>query len=805
MSYRPFHFDSAIPRSDMIPLMSQPSPLPPALCIALATAMALAQPSFTPYPGTDAPHLSAVASAALGGLSAVANTRTDTIEARDADGVIAFTLSRGRLNAVAPWMNFTTDADGPTALCFSDSGRLLYIVLCATAAAPDSQPGDAILRYDTFTDALSIYLRAELGGLQLTPRPTMQHFRGRLYVGAPGRVTCYSASSTALTGSAIFNITIGNVSVTNALAIDRQASTIYVASGNALARAPIGSGSLSFSAVGTLAAPAAALAWSDHYGGPGQAGLYVAHHYASTIPPGAALVSYITPARARGTATFAAPPYVVAQPGDQVPQAMIETSNGRLLLTSPSQARYLADASDTRLSFAQWKVDEFAQVVRFAKGLISPDGEPAGWVIDADVIPAWSRFHPATPDGAAWVVLILLMNDHLYADPAAQPLVRTILNRYAGLAPDGIVPSRTADGIFRHWINPANGNAKPGWDPEFATLSTMKIVLAAARARAFYPTDSSIRIAANAIICGVRNWDNYFDFSGRTYFTALAGGNKDASSLTTGWHESVIFAEQAGVYGSTTGPFNSNYWLTRTNWPQSISIPGRGVTSNSSGSFLPAFIPLYAQLTIDSFRQSPSWQTNMLNLRLSHAAWTDDNGPRYFTVFSAGTTKSIWGGYNADNLTNHPGNISTFTSLLAMSANTGTGAGPAPAASAYHAYRNGARQTFKSGASILYRRSQVDPAYSPDSAGLPDVALGALGLAQLIQPGSIERVLTGGYPSCAGNLGCPSDWNQDGGVDGSDVDAFFTDWVQGQADISEDGGTDGADVERFFIFWQSGC
>ena len=122
-------------------------------------------------------------------------------------------------------------------------------------------------------------------------------------------------------------------------------------------------------------------------------------------------------------------------------------------------------------------------------------------------------------------------------------------------------------------------------------------------------------------------------------------------------------------------------------------------------------------------------------------------------------------------------------------------------ASAYHAYRNGARQTFKSGASILYRKSQVDQAYVPDSAGMPDVALGALGLAEAIAPGSVAQVLTGSYPSCT----CPSDWNTDGGVDGSDVEAFFASWEAGEADLNADGGTDGADVGTFFGFWESGC
>lgn len=55
---------------------------------------------------------------------------------------------------------------------------------------------------------------------------------------------------------------------------------------------------------------------------------------------------------------------------------------------------------------------------------------------------------------------------------------------------------------------------------------------------------------------------------------------------------------------------------------------------------------------------------------------------------------------------------------------------------------------------------------------------------------------------------CIADYNSDGGVDGSDIEAFFTDWEQGieNADVNLDGGVDGGDIEAFFIAWeQGGC
>jgi hypothetical protein len=71
--------------------------------------------------------------------------------------------------------------------------------------------------------------------------------------------------------------------------------------------------------------------------------------------------------------------------------------------------------------------------------------------------------------------------------------------------------------------------------------------------------------------------------------------------------------------------------------------------------------------------------------------------------------------------------------------------------------------------------------------------------------------LTGGFWAGTGSGGggcpaCPADYNQDGGIDGSDVEAFFTDWEGGAGcgDTNQDGGIDGADVEFFFSAWENG-
>jgi hypothetical protein len=52
---------------------------------------------------------------------------------------------------------------------------------------------------------------------------------------------------------------------------------------------------------------------------------------------------------------------------------------------------------------------------------------------------------------------------------------------------------------------------------------------------------------------------------------------------------------------------------------------------------------------------------------------------------------------------------------------------------------------------------------------------------------------------------CVGDYNQDGGIDGSDISAFFPDWENSAAcaDVNQDGGVDGGDIEFFFTKWEN--
>lgn len=78
--------------------------------------------------------------------------------------------------------------------------------------------------------------------------------------------------------------------------------------------------------------------------------------------------------------------------------------------------------------------------------------------------------------------------------------------------------------------------------------------------------------------------------------------------------------------------------------------------------------------------------------------------------------------------------------------------------------------------------------------------------AEVFSQGATLTVRGFGDPVCAGCPPCPADYDLDGGVTGSDIAAFFSDFEQGQvcADTDQDGGVTGGDIAAFFVAFEAG-
>ncbi|MFK7884106.1 MAG: GC-type dockerin domain-anchored protein [Phycisphaerales bacterium] len=760
--------------------------------ILLCGSVAIAAPVESPWASQSPNGAGAAAAADLSGWYAVSETTSDTIEIRDIREELKRTITRSEILELAPWMDLDSGVDGPRALAWTDSGRSLFVTVTDDQPAPDGSGSDVVLRYDTTSDALTVFASANIGDAIGLP-PTIMHHRGELWVSTQsGPVRVYRAQRNDTVGLFEYSWSLPNGEIVRSMTVGRSLGLGFAASETMLFRIDLSQPAAIAEEVGPIAR-GRGIAFSDHYGTSFYEGVFVAQGAGNGESAQILRVPWF---QATGLLDYSPIEYL-ASTDDLV--GIADTACGRLLIAGSDGPRVIRETDDARLDFESWMQDEFDQVMTFAQGLIAPDGEPAGWVIDADVVPGNARFHPASPDGAAWVIMVHIANDFLNNDESSRSIVREILMRYSGMMPDGIEPEVTADGIVRHWYNPLTGGMKPGWDPEFATLSNMLIVMAADRARRFYGNDAQIVAASDEIINRVDNWDVYIQpGSEALYLKAQPFGGPDFGTAGGPFYEGVLFVEQASVYGSSDAEFG--FWLDRDSLPAAQYAAGSPVTTNSPGQHLPAFVTLYPWIAQAAFRNDLTWEVHTRNLLASNGAWTDDNAPDFMTVFSAGTTRADWGGYNADSLSDNPGDVTTFPSLMGF----GSLGETAPAVGAYHAYRLGARQSFDSGASILFRRSAEDPGFLPGDAGLSDVVIGALGLAELLSPGLTDAVLAVSYqPECPADFAAPF-----GVLNFFDVSAFISEFIaeDSSADLVRPfGRIDFFDISAYLAAYSDGC
>jgi fibronectin type 3 domain-containing protein/V8-like Glu-specific endopeptidase len=117
-------------------------------------------------------------------------------------------------------------------------------------------------------------------------------------------------------------------------------------------------------------------------------------------------------------------------------------------------------------------------------------------------------------------------------------------------------------------------------------------------------------------------------------------------------------------------------------------------------------------------------------------------------------------------------------------------------ASTYRWRRNG---------SNLFNGGPISGAVSPTLTINPTTAADA-GLYDCVVTSTCGNATSNTALLTVNPAGCAADFNQDGGVDGADINAFFEAWEAGEgtADVNLDGGVDGADVDAFFLVWEAG-
>jgi len=147
----------------------------------LVCGVAGAGPVTSPCAVSGPDDTAGVAAAALSGWYATADSFEDNVEIRNVNQTLVRTITRAEILSYFPWMSLDGGPDGPDALAFSDSGRLLFIGVHDDTLAGDGGASDGILRYDTQTGDLALFARLEIFEQgSVWPHNALGHYKGLL-------------------------------------------------------------------------------------------------------------------------------------------------------------------------------------------------------------------------------------------------------------------------------------------------------------------------------------------------------------------------------------------------------------------------------------------------------------------------------------------------------------------------------------------------------------------------------------------------------------------------------------------------
>ncbi|WP_234042050.1 Ig-like domain-containing protein [Persicirhabdus sediminis] len=673
--------------------------------------------------------VSAVAAAPYAGLYAHAERVSNSVVINDIDGNELARIDAAAMKQAAPWLDFSGDDYGPAGMAFTASGRQLFITLIGSPSSSNGgEPKDAILAYNHNLNELRLFAQVDLADeLMYDIGVPVCHVGGELFVGTQdNQVLRYLAQMNDVEGTFVESINVAGANGVTGLTADIANDQLYVSTQTVLSRLDLTNDSELVAQTLMSCPTTKAITFARVFGAEGDEGLYLLQMNGDIqVVPMADL-------QAGGEITNQ---QVYESTGTSLSIDISATACGRLMLASTAPY-IISAAADERMDFDSWLADEFNQYINLAKTLCWPDGEPEGWVIDAQVRDGRNRFHPPSTDTASWAVLMLMLADELNGDDDAEQLVEKILVRWAGLAADGIVAETTPDGEFHHWYDKDTG--APTWsgdDPFTNPFSTQKIVVAALRAGEYYSSNERIVAAVQSIIGRQKNKREYVFSRGMCGPLADDLGPRNNG----GWGPGVEnhgYAELMAALDPMTAHSFEYYWRDRENNQYDHYLADEPILHSGHA----AFIGMYPRQLMTVWRNDPLWKQDFSNTLASFNAWTDDNAPAYLTVFSAGVNTS---GYNADDLNRHPDTVSHFPALLGFSMldqNT------IPAVAAYMAYRDGRRQllsgsdAFPNGANIVTRYSNEVPSFVMGDIALPDSAFAMFGLAELLEPGVVDRV-----------------------------------------------------------------
>lgn len=379
--------------------------------------------------------------------------------------------------------------------------------------------------------------------------------------------------------------------------------------------------------------------------------------------------------------------------------------------------------------------------------------QPTGLVRDSVVLNG-NSFHPATPDAAGFALVALSALDHLNKLPDAEQRVINVLSAYAGQTP-GVVPDRSADGHFVHFMNVSNGAYATGWDDSYTPIGTALLVAGAQFAQKNFPENATIAALTDQLTDSV-NFNNAIHptLNGRIFLDMGKAGGGSGGTVAP-WNEFMLVESLALREGN-----NERALAVKHRWLDSDFIPkksyaGIPTLTDNVNSFASGFWVQQMHFFNGDFNDSTDFETFFDNQRQADEQYSQDALAQAFRYgLTAGLVPSPEV-YHADRILDHPHDVFSPEAVAAWGDMD-------TLLDFYNAQvlpTNDPR--YKYG---LVRVSGEQPNWIPADAGLVDHLFLLFGLVESLDPNFFADHV---FAPLA-----PGDYNADGTVDVADYDLW---------------------------------
>lgn len=347
--------------------------------------------------------------------------------------------------------------------------------------------------------------------------------------------------------------------------------------------------------------------------------------------------------------------------------------------------------------------------------------QPTGLVRDSLTLdPAVPPVHPATPDAAGFALLGLCAADRLGLVADAESVIESILSAYAGHTP-GVIPDRSADGHWVHFMDVNTGAYASGWDNTYSTIGSALFVSGALFAKNHFAGNAAIADLADELFDTTNfNAAIHPSLDGRVYLGMAPGGGGLPGELGP-WNEyALVFSLALREADNTRAQATAHLWLDPGSVPLIHYRDIPTLTDNPS-AFAPAFWVQQQHFFSADFATSAAFENHFASHRQADALYCAmDLGQDYRYGLTAGVDPT---GYFADRMYNHhdvfaPEAVAAWGDLDTM-------------LEFVEAQPPWSDPRFRYG---LTRVSSTDPNWIPYDAGLVDHLFLMFGLVESVEP-----------------------------------------------------------------------